>query len=163
MSFHAPAVVCIKLCPEATDSLQTHLIAGTDPASGKSVGIFPRSDYNEEGTRQRRMCHFPIIDGERRRMPLLLQMCSSVSVEIILILMMWVVPVYVPLQLGLLPGQKRYSSRDSPNTAQAGEAVLSEVNLYWTSALFQLKGRHKISFSTHTERSPKPLLPSSVG
>lgn len=40
----------------------------------------------------------------------------------------WVAPVFVPLQLGLLPGQERYSSRDSLNTAQAGEAVLNE----WT-------------------------------
>lgn len=89
-------------------------------------------------------------------MPLLLQMYSSVLVEIILILMVWVGPVFVPLQLGLLPGQERYSSRDSLNTAQAGEAVLNEVDLCWISALFHLKGRHKMSFSTHTERCPKP-------
>lgn len=91
-------------------------------------------------------------------MPLLLQMCSAVIVEIILILMVWVAPVFVPLQLGLLPGQERCSSRDSLNTVQAGEAVLNEVNLYWTSALFHLRRRHKMSFPTHTERWPKPLL-----
>lgn len=53
-------------------------------------------------------------------------------------------------------GQERHSSTDSLNIAQAGEAVLNEVNLYWTSAFFHLKGRH----NTHTERCPKflPLL-----
>lgn len=163
VSFHAPAVVWIKLCPEATNSLQTHLIAGTVPASGKLLGFLPRSDYNKEGIRQRRMCHLPIMDGKRRRMPLLLRMCSTVSVEIILILIMWVAPVLVSLQLGLHPGQERSSSRDSLSTAQAGEAVLNEVNLYGTSALFHLKGRHKTSFSAHTERCPKPLLPFPAG
>lgn len=41
MSFHAPALVCIKLCPEATNSLETHLVAGTVPESGKLVVFFP--------------------------------------------------------------------------------------------------------------------------
>lgn len=130
-SFHAPAVVCIKLCPEATNSLQTHLVAGTVPASGKLVGFFPRSDYNEEGTRQRRMCHFPIIDGKRRRMPLLLQMCSTVSVKVILILMVWVAPVFVPPQLGLLPEQERYSSSTGRGgCAQGGDPLLHKCTFF---------------------------------
>lgn len=39
------------------------------------------------------MCHFPIIDGKRRRIPFLLEMCSTVLVEIIHILMAWVAPI----------------------------------------------------------------------
>ena len=37
-----PLLLCVlKLCPEATNSVKTHLIKGTVPAHGKLVGFFP--------------------------------------------------------------------------------------------------------------------------
>lgn len=36
------------------------------------------------------MCHFPIIDGKRRRIPLLLELCSAVLVEATHTLTAWV-------------------------------------------------------------------------
>lgn len=39
------------------------------------------------------MCHFPIIDGKRRRIPLSLEMCLAALMEVTHILMAWVTPI----------------------------------------------------------------------
>jgi len=89
-------LLCVlKLCPEAMNSVKTHLITGTVPANAKLVGFFPEViiTRKEKTKRQWEICHFPIIDGKRRRIPLLLEMCLAVLVEIIHVPMAWVTPI----------------------------------------------------------------------
>lgn len=57
--------------------------------------------------------------------------------------------------------KKRSSSRDSLNAVQAGEVVLSEVNLCWRNALLHLKRNPKMPFPTHTGRWWQHHCPNS--
>lgn len=103
--------------------------AGTVPASGELVvWFFPRSDCNKEGIWQRGMYHFPIIDGKRRRMPLVTDVLSCLSGN----------NSYsdgvgcssaCTTSAWPCSGQERHSSRDSPDTAQAGRLC----SVRWTS------------------------------